>query len=725
MNLTDLNPHQAQAVSATEGFVRCVAGAGSGKTRTLAYRFAYLYEVLGIQPGSILTVTFTNKAANEMRNRIRSLIGDHALGFIGTFHSFCTSVLKEDSHAIGFPKSFAVIDREDLYAMLRIVYEERGLTLRDMKFSKACDMMEIIKCVENPRYIVDFVEQSTEELKRRYDHSTTVKDIIFNGCLYQQKKLYALDFNDLIISVLYIFENKPDIKLKWQQRLEYIMVDEFQDVDDLQYKLVSVLCDYHKNLMIVGDPDQTVYTWRGASVRFILDFAETFLPCRTVELSDNYRSAPGIIAAANALIEKNKKRMPKSLRAIRQGGAKPRYCHAKTAEMQARFIADEITGLIANGANHRDIAVLYRAAHISRAIEEALLQKEIPYVVYSGAAFYNRREIKDILSYLRMLTSQDDIAFERTVNVPLRGIGKTRMAFLREHAAAQNLTLFNALKDVVKHNHPLFRSTGAKDYIRLIEDFTEKAPQMTSSDLTAAILSQSGYENMLRTEGEQTRLDNLAELKQTLSAYEAEAGEAFLLDDFLAKAALMTNADEDTKKHAVRLMTVHTAKGLEFKHVFAAGWSEGIFPAKQADTIEKLEEERRLAYVAVTRARDTLTITDAEGTGLDGSYLYPSRFIFDIGRENLDYVKELPESLITEALNRIRCSQNTLIDEQSSFFAPGDRVVHPVLGLGTIWAFDAGAGVYSVKFDSSNTPRNISVKIKMVLNGDGQGAAGL
>jgi DNA helicase-2/ATP-dependent DNA helicase PcrA len=721
MNLNELNPRQLQAASATEGFVRCVAGAGSGKTRTLAYRFAYLYEVLGIQPKAILTVTFTNKAANEMRKRIRALIGDHALGFIGTFHSFCTSLLKEDSHAIGFPKSFAVIDREDLYAMLRIVYEERGLTLRDMKFSKACDMMEIIKCVENPRYIVDFVEKTTAELKQRYDNSTSVKDIIFNGCLYQQKKLYALDFNDLIISALYIFENHPEIKLKWQQRLEYIMVDEFQDVDDLQYKLVSVLCDYHKNLMIVGDPDQTVYTWRGASVRFILDFEEKFAPCRTIELSDNYRSLPGIIAAANALIDKNKKRIPKNLIALRKGGEMPRYFHAKTVDLQAQFIADEIIKLIEGGAKHRDIAVLYRAAHISRAIEEALLQKEIPYVIYSGTAFYNRREIKDILSYLRMLTSRDDIAFERTVNVPMRGIGKTRMAFLREHAAAHDLTLFDALKDVQLQNHPLFRSTGAKEYIRLIEEYTVKAVQMGASDLMAAVLSKSGYENMLRTQGEQTRLDNLAELKQTLGDYESEAGEEFLLDDFLAKAALMSGADEETKKHAVRLMTVHAAKGLEFKHVFAPGWSEGIFPAKQADSIEKLEEERRLAYVAITRAQDTLTLTDAEGSSLDGSYLYPSRFIFDIGRDHLDYVAELPESLIAEAMSRIALSQNSLTDglnDGQAFFAPGDRVVHPVLGLGTIWAFDVGSGVYSVKFDGVNTPRNISAKIRMTKSGD-------
>jgi DNA helicase-2/ATP-dependent DNA helicase PcrA len=322
-----------------------------------------------------------------------------------------------------------------------------------------------------------------------------------------------------------------------------------------------------------------------------------------------------------------------------------------------------------------------------------------------------------------MLITKDDIAFERTVNIPLRGIGKTRMAFLRSHAAAQNLSLFEALRDCLNNNHPLFRSTGAKAYIELIDDFTEKRHSLTASDLTAALLSHSGYEQMLRTEGEQTRLDNLAELKQTLGEYEQEAGEEFLLDDFLAKAALMSSADEESKKHAVRLMTVHTAKGLEFKHVFAAGWSEGMFPAKQADTIEKMEEERRLAYVAVTRARDTLTITDAEGTSLDGAYLYPSRFIFDIGRDNLDYIEELPESLIAETMNHINCSPGALIYEQSvknAFFVPGDRVVHPVLGLGTIWAFDAGSMVYSVKFDKINTPRNISAKIKMTLSGSVQ-----
>ena len=312
--LQGLNPAQREAVTATEGFVRVVAGAGSGKTRALTHRFAYLVNELGILPGNILCVTFTNKSANEMRQRIHALTGDNDTGYINTFHGFCVSVLQEDSHAVQYPRSFLVLDNSDIDAMLQIIYEERGLTLRDMTFSAARDMIEIQKLFQRPNYYRDLTALSLDALKGKYDRAVSPADIIFYGYLYQEKKCFGLDYNDLIKFSLYIFQQNEDIRLKWQQRLEYIMIDEFQDIDQLQYELMEVLCGYHKNLFIVGDPDQTIYTWRGANVKYLLEFDQKFPDARTIFLLDNYRSTPEILAAANSLISKNQNPIPNDLR---------------------------------------------------------------------------------------------------------------------------------------------------------------------------------------------------------------------------------------------------------------------------------------------------------------------------------------------------------------------------------------------------------------------------
>ena len=311
--LEGLNAAQREAVTSTEGFVRVIAGAGSGKTRALTHRFAYLVNELGILPGNILCVTFTNKSANEMRQRIHQLTGDNDTGYINTFHGFCVSVLQEDSHAVQYPKSFLVLDNSDIDAMLQIIYEERGLTLRDMTFSAARDMIEDYKLFRKPEYYGDLINLSLDTLKEKYLNAVQTGDIIFYGYLYQEKKCFGLDYNDLIKFSLYIFQEYADIRLKWQQRLEYIMIDEFQDIDQLQYQLMEVLCGYHKNLFVVGDPDQTIYTWRGADVKYLLDFDRHFPGTRTILMMDNYRSTPEILAAANALIDKNAQRIQKEL----------------------------------------------------------------------------------------------------------------------------------------------------------------------------------------------------------------------------------------------------------------------------------------------------------------------------------------------------------------------------------------------------------------------------
>ena len=600
--LQDLNPAQREAVTATEGFVRVIAGAGSGKTRALTRRFAYLVNELGILPGNILCVTFTNKSAAEMRQRIHSLTGDNDTGFISTFHGFCVSVLQEDSHAVQYPKSFLVLDNADIDAMLRIIYEERGLTLRNMTFASARDMIEIRKIRDEPEYYLDVINMSLDTLREKYQNAVSAADIIFYGYLYQEKKCFGLDYNDLIKFTLYIFQQDADIRLKWQKRLEYIMVDEFQDIDGLQYHLMEVLCGYHKNLFIVGDPDQTIYTWRGADVKLLLEFDRNFPGTRTILMTANYRSTPQILAAANSLIDKNQYRIKKDLTPVLPDGA-PVFCsHQETAEAEAAWMVQEIEALHQRGVPYRDVTVLYRAHYVTRNLEEVFLRAKLPYTIYSGVQFFCRMEIKDALSYLRMIAYKDDLSFLRVANVPKRNLGRRRMEFLREYAAENQCSLYEALSRSVGDG--LFKGTQAQKFLSLIEGFASDYAERPVSEVLSAVLNASGYEKMLRTEGSQERLDNLAELKQSVHDYEISCGEECTLEDYLAHVALFTNADAEDKQDKVKLMTIHTAKGLEFPYVFLCAMNEGIFPSKRTSTLPGMEEERRLAFVAMTRARE-------------------------------------------------------------------------------------------------------------------------
>ena len=610
--LEGLNSAQREAVTTTEGFVRVIAGAGSGKTRALSHRFAFLVNELGILPGNILCVTFTNKSANEMRQRIHQLTGDNDTGYINTFHGFCVSILQEDSHAVQYPKSFLVLDNGDIDAMLQIIYEERGLTLRDRTFSDARDMIEIRKLNKEPEYYKDMLTMSLETLKEKYDQATAADDIIFYGYLYQEKKCFGLDYNDLIKFSLYIFQEHPDIRLKWQQRLEYIMIDEFQDIDQLQYNLMEVLCGYHKNLFIVGDPDQTIYTWRGADVKFLLDFDKAFPNVRTIMMMENYRSTPEILGAANSLIDKNQHRMKKDLLPKLPSGGPVVCCFSENQEAEALWMVSQIEELHSQGVPYRNMAVLYRAHYVTRAVEEVFLQKQIPYTIYSGVQFFDRMEIKDALSYLRMIAFKDDLSFRRIANVPKRNLGKRRMAFLQEAAEAAGCSLFQALEENV--DGPLFQGTKARQFLNLIRDFSQSYEGRPVSEVLSALLNESGYETMLRTEGSQERLDNLAELKQSVYEYETTCGEEVTLPHYLNHVALFTNADTGEPGDRVKLMTVHAAKGLEFPYVFLCAMNEGIFPSRKVRTLPAMEEERRLAFVAVTRAERGLYLSEADET---------------------------------------------------------------------------------------------------------------
>ncbi len=754
--LASLNQEQLEAVTTTEGYVRVIAGAGSGKTRALTYRFAYLVNQIGILPSHILCVTFTNKAAAEMRKRIRELTGDNDTGYVSTFHGFCVSVLQEDSNAVSYPKSFLVLDNSDINAMLQIIYEERGLTLRQMTFSHARDMIEIRKIFKEPHYYEDLITMPLEQIHQKYLTATKPDDIIFYGYLYQEKKCFGLDYNDLLKFVLYIFQTNEAIRLKWQERLEYIMIDEFQDIDLIQYEVMKALCPYHNNLFVVGDPDQTIYTWRGADIRYLLEFDKNFPGVRTIMMNRNYRSTKPILDAANSLIGKNKGRIKKDLVVGNKGGGSlplaptanafsatpsprgsapkspgnsprvceansivsdserttpplPLYYHAASAEDEAEYILKKVRELSESGFALSDIAILYRAHFISRPIEEVFQREKLPYTLNSGVPFFDRAEIKDALSYLRMIAYKDDLSFLRTVNQPKRNVGERRIKALKEYVETNGGTLYEALKLMV--GDPLFANTTAQKYIDLIESFSVTYPGRQISEVFSHIINESGYELALRTEGSQERLDNLAELKQSIYEYETSCGEECTLENYLAHAALYTNADIENSKNAIRLMTVHTAKGLEFPVVFIAGLNENTFPSKKTDTLEAMEEERRLAFVAVTRAQKLLYLTEAEGFSQVTGGRYPSRFIFDIDRPLLNYEVELSPQLLAKTRLYVQESE-TKLQKKSELagLEKGDTVEHGILGRGIVLEIDELAGTYTIQFEKTATPRKMSFK---------------
>ena len=712
--LKQLNASQVEAVTSTEGYVRVIAGAGSGKTKALSTRFAYLVEGLGIMPGHILCVTFTNKSANEMRQRIHRLTGDNDTGYVNTFHGFCVSVLQEDSHAVQYPKSFLVLDNSDIDDMLKIIYEERGLSLRDMTFSSARDMFEMRKIFTEPEYYLDMINMTLDTLKEKYDSATDVKDILFYGYLYQEKKCFGLDYNDLIKFSLYIFRENEDIRLKWQKRLEYIMIDEFQDIDSLQYELMEVLSGYHKNLFIVGDPDQTIYTWRGANVKYLLDFDKNHSSVKTIMMNDNYRSTPQIIGAVNSLIDKNRYRIKKDLIATLADGESV-LCHlAPDTSAEADWITGEILALKGLGIPYKDITILYRAHYVTRTIEEGLMKEKIPYTIYSGVQFFGRLEIKDALCYLRMLVYKDDISFRRIVNVPKRNLGKRRMSFLEQYAADRGCSLYTALNENL--DNELIKGTKAESFVELIENFSDNYEGLPVSEVLAKILDESGYEEMLRTEGAQDRLDNLAELKQAVFEYETTCGEEVGLEDYLKHIALFTNADSDSgQEDKVRLMTVHAAKGLEFPYVFLCGMNEGIFPSRKVHTLEGMEEERRLAFVAMTRARKRLFISEAGGSTFEGIPRYPSRFIMDIEPDLIEFTQKVDDDMMAAVRKYIENDSRHLKGAAKlDLLEKGQRIRHAILGEGTVLDINTDEESYLIKFDVVDTPRQISMKVKLL-----------
>lgn len=743
--LENLTEDQLKTVQQTEGPVRVIAGAGTGKTRTLTSRYCYLVDTLGIAPKNILCVTFTNRAANEMKFRIRKMLGDDLdLGFVCTIHAFCVQLLKEDAHVLGFPKNFIVLDTEDEKNMLQKVFEDMHLTLRDVTIQRTIDeVLETMK-MRADSYIQEFYLLDNEKLLESFLHASSREEEIFLRYIYEQKKCFGLDFNDLINFAGYILDHYPDVRDKWQNRCEYVMVDEFQDVSAKQYGIAKSLSGLHRNLFIVGDPDQTIYTWRGSHMKLFLDFDKEFKDAKTIVLNRNYRSVPEILTASDELIAHNKLRYPKTLVAHRRPASeltvpvwftdegskniperygRPVWYHAPNPKDEAEWVAKMIQAYITSGGRLSDIGILYRAHYLSRAIEEAFVKAKIPYTLYSGIAFYGRREIKDIVCYLRMLTQADDVAFRRTVNLPARKIGKKKLEYLANVAEKNHISLYDALK--LSLEDPEFRGTGAKRYVNAIETVRERMEKQRKvisfampfdkdhnflADILQQIMDLSGYEEYLRVQGDQERLDNIAEFKRSVAA----AGEDpdMTLSEFLNEIALFTNLDKEEQQDTVKLMTVHTAKGMEYPMVFIMGLSEGIFPSRKVVMPEEMDEERRLMYVAMTRAKTYLALTDSEGIANDNLFKYPSRFIAECGEENIISLNP-PDKELTEKAKHFAAIDEERLSKLSDLYAVGTRVLHEVFREGTVTAVDVKGGFYTIQFDNLPTQRNLRIAAKL------------
>ncbi|MDR1298160.1 MAG: ATP-dependent helicase [Deltaproteobacteria bacterium] len=691
----ELNAEQRLAATTTEGAVRLAAGPGTGKTMTLTARYCYLVSELGVNPANILCATFTNKAANEMKKRIRENLGDLDLAHISTIHAFCLKLLKEDIHVLGYPKNFGVADADDQKELLVKIFADMGLTMRDMTIKQALDEVLEAKKMTADGYIEHVHLLDNESLREKFLREADVREGIFLRYLYEQKKSFLVDFNDLINFAGYILRTNEAVREKWQGRLQYVMLDEFQDVSKRQYDLAVLLSDHHRNLFIVGDPDQTIYSWRGSHVALFNNFTSRHGGA-SLSLPQNYRSAPPIVEAAWTLIDHNDDRLPYRQRTLREGTEKPLFFRAKNSREEALWIRDKILELGRRGRDLDQMAVIYRAHHLSREVEEVLIEGGVPYTLFSGVAFYNRAEIKDMLSYLRMLTIADDASFLRTIKAPRRGLGKKRIRLLSEQAERRGLTLYQTLGRC--YDEPDMAGTGAGGYIKAVRSMREQVGKMPLGDLFQTLMDRSGYEAHLRQQGDQERLDNASEFKRSLNAF-AEDPEA-TVEDFLDRAALFANIDREDALKTVKLMTIHSSKGLEFEAVFIRGLSEGLLPSRQALTPEDLAEERRLCYVAMTRAKDLLFMTDSAGQDIGGLFKHVSRFVPEMGEDNVVMTGLKDGSGRREKARREPAP--------APRFKPGQRVAHPVFGPGTVEEVVMRQASYLIKFDRLETTRNLS-----------------
>lgn len=634
--LDKLNPQQREAAIHKQGPLLILAGAGSGKTSTMTHRIAYLIREEGISPYHILAVTFTNKAAQEMRDRVEDLIGEGINMWILTFHSACLRILRKHAEVLGYGKDFVVYDPTDQKVVIKNCIKEQNVD--DKKYPPAYILSIISDCKEKGVSPAKYAQINGTDYKSKIimDLYTAYEAVL--------KKNNAMDFDDLILNTVRIFEKNEDILYEYQQRFQYIMVDEYQDTNYAQYRFIKLLAEAHNNICVVGDDDQCIYQWRGADIKNILDFEKDFKNTKVIKLEQNYRSHANILEAAHSVIEKNKGRKHKKLWTDKEKGEKITYHRADNEKDEARYIAQEIDRLHSRELKYSDFAVLYRTNAQSRTFEEALSARDIPYRVLGGTRYYDRKEIKDIVAYMRLVqNTADDLSLTRIINEPKRGIGEKTLDKLRALASVRNESLFDSLTDDdIVDGLPSKAVDSIRDMISTLSQFNQEKENLKVSDIYDGLLVRTGYlknleqQNTVEAEG---RIENLLEFKSVIYDYEKENPQ-LSLSEFMEKIALMSEIDNhDAGENAVVLMTLHSAKGLEFPVVFMPGMEDGLFPGWRAfEKPDGVEEERRLCYVGMTRAMRRLYLTSAELRTLYGKtdYTKESQFLKELDKSLVD-----------------------------------------------------------------------------------------
>lgn len=613
--LENLNDKQREAAMYTEGALLILAGAGSGKTSTMTRRIAYLVDEKGVSPYNILAVTFTNKAAREMEERVEEILGSNSRMWIMTFHAACLRMLRMDGDRLGYTNSFAVYDPVDQKSIVKNLLKEYEID--EKKFTPNSILSNISKAKEQEIGPREFEENAGD-----FRDETVAK--VYRGYERILSRNNAMDFDDLILNAVRLLKENPDVLEKYQERFRYIMVDEYQDTNQLQYKLISLLAKKYGNICVVGDDDQCIYQWRGADIRNILNFEKEFPKAKVVKLEQNYRSTANILEAAHSVISNNKQRKRKKLWTDASQGEKIQYHRLESDYREAGYIAQEIGYMVQQGENYRDFAILYRTNAQSRNFEDSLAQRRIPYRVIGGLRYYDRMEIKDMIAYMRLVANpMDDIAFDRVVNSPKRGIGKATMDKIKSVANYCGKSIFQYVEsEAIADTLSGKASRGMNEFLEIIREYSEEKENLRVSDIYEGLLIKSGYLKALedqRTAEADGRIENLMEFKSVI--YEFENRDSKLeLDEFLEKLALLSDVDNhDSEANAVTLMTMHSAKGLEFPYVFMPGMEDGLFPSwRSRDSISQMEEERRLCYVGMTRAKRRLWMTSAESRLLYG-----------------------------------------------------------------------------------------------------------
>lgn len=742
-----LNKPQKEAVFHTEGPLLILAGAGSGKTRVLTHRIAYLIEEKGVNPWNILAITFTNKAAEEMRQRVDSLVGIGAESiWVSTFHSMCVRILRRYIDRLGYDNRFTIYDTDDQKTLMKEVCRKTDI---DTKRFKERMLLSVISSAKNEMILPeefelnaggDFVQLKIAKVYKEYEA--------------QMRANNALDFDDLLVKTVQLLETQPDVRENYQERFRYIMVDEYQDTNTVQFRLVSLLAGKYRNLCVVGDDDQSIYKFRGANIRNILDFEKEFSDAKVIKLEQNYRSVGNVLEVANSVIRNNKGRKEKTLWTDNEKGEKIRLRQFDTAYDEAQFIAEDIKDETAQGANYSDHAVLYRTNAQSRLLEEKFVAMNIPYKIVGGINYYSRREIKDVLSYLKTIDNgKDDLAVRRIINVPKRGIGLTTINRIQESAAARGIGFYDALSapDLIPG---IGRSASKLDsFAALIEYFKGRSEESGVTDLLTEVIEKTGYTESLEADDPEeleARVQNIDELVSKAAVYEescSDRGERPTLSGFLEEVALVADIDSVAEdRDYVILMTLHSAKGLEFPHVYLAGMEDGLFPSYMSisgDDPEELEEERRLCYVGVTRAEEKLTLTCARMRLVRGERQYNSMSRF---------IKEMPSALIDTGKREGGFSQNVSLGEKRTYssevsgykrsayaqkpafaaiqkgsglmakkseglsYGVGDRVRHVKFGDGTVTEIKEGGRDYevTVQFDTAGVRKMFALFAKLI-----------